>query len=70
MVDPRLIEILACPACDDRPPVRLVDDGLECESCGRIYPIRDDIPEMLVESARLPEGLGRSETKSEAAAQP
>jgi uncharacterized protein len=55
MVDPRLIEILACPACDDRPPVRLEGEGLMCDRCGRIYPIKDDIPEMLVESAILPE---------------
>jgi Uncharacterized conserved protein len=54
MLDPRLLEILCCPSCDDRPSVRLDDGGLKCDRCGRIYPIRDGIPEMLVESATLP----------------
>jgi uncharacterized protein len=53
MINPKLLEILACPACDDRPPVRLVDAGLKCDQCGRIYPIKDGYPEMLVESATL-----------------
>lgn len=52
MLDPKLLEILACPACDDRPPVRLEGDGLKCDKCGRVYPVRDGIPEMLVESVK------------------
>ena len=42
--DARLLEILRCPACHG--DVRPVDAwrGLECERCGRIYPVRDDIP--------------------------
>ena len=63
MVDPRLIEILACPACDDRPPVRLVEEGLACDSCGRVYPINDGIPEMLVESALFPDGAGKAKAE-------
>jgi uncharacterized protein YbaR (Trm112 family) len=53
-IDPRLMELLACPACDDRPPVRQDGDAIICDQCGRMYPIRDGIPEMLVESAILP----------------
>lgn len=49
----KLIDILACPACDDRPPVRQENDELICDKCGRAYPIRDDIPIMLVDEARL-----------------
>jgi uncharacterized protein YbaR (Trm112 family) len=55
MIDPKLVEILACPACDDRPPVHLEGEGLRCDRCKRLYPIRDGIPEMLVESASVPE---------------
>lgn len=55
MIDPKLLEILACPACDDRPPVRLEGDGLKCDQCGRVYPIRDGIPEMLVDPTPLGE---------------
>jgi len=55
-VDPRLLEILACPMC--RTEVTLTPDatGLVCRSCRRRYPIVDDIPIMLVEEASvLPE---------------
>lgn len=56
MIDPELLEILACPACDSRPPVKLDEAGscLVCTECGRRYPIRDGIPVMLVEEAELP----------------
>ena len=53
-IDSRLMDLLACPACDDRPPVRQEGDGIVCDKCGRVYPIRDGIPEMLVESASFP----------------
>jgi len=54
MLDQKLLEILACPACETRPPVRLVGDRLVCDQCGRRYPIRDGIPIMLVEEAETP----------------
>ena len=56
MISAELLNILACPACDDRPPVKLTADQsqLVCERCGRRYPIRDDIPVMLVDEAELP----------------
>jgi uncharacterized protein YbaR (Trm112 family) len=57
MISNELLEILACPACDERPPVQLSEkkDFLACPKCGRRYPIKDDIPVMLVEEAELPE---------------
>jgi len=56
MISAKLVEILACPACDERPPVRLSADQqtLDCSKCGRRYPVRDDIPVMLVEEALPP----------------
>ncbi|NUQ70932.1 MAG: Trm112 family protein [Chthonomonadales bacterium] len=51
MIDPKLLEILACPACDERPPVALQGEELVCAVCGRRYPIRDGIPVMLVDEA-------------------
>jgi uncharacterized protein len=50
-ISPELLKILVCPL--DRAPVRLVPggDGLRCDQCRRVYPIRDDIPVMLVEEA-------------------
>ena len=61
MIDPKLLELLACPACEDRPPVRLEDDTLVCDRCHRAYPIRDGIPDMLVESAIIREVAPSSE---------
>ena len=52
MIDPRLLEILACPAC--KTEVKLDGDRLVCVQCGRRYPIRDGIPVMLVEEAEQP----------------
>jgi uncharacterized protein YbaR (Trm112 family) len=52
-VDPKLLEILVCPLC--KTPVVLVEDGkgLKCNQCLRVYPIRDDIPDMLIEDATI-----------------
>lgn len=52
MIDRDLLEILACPLC--KTEVRLEGDRIVCTSCGRRYPIRDDIPVMLIEEAELP----------------
>jgi uncharacterized protein len=50
-IDPELLEILACPVC--KTPVVVVqgDTGLKCIQCHRVYPIKDDIPVMLVDEA-------------------
>jgi len=50
-VDPELLAILACPVC--KTEVVLVKDGtaLKCHQCHRVYPIKDDIPVMLVDEA-------------------
>jgi len=52
-VDPALLEILVCPEC--KTPVRLVRDGagLRCDTCSRVYPIKDDIPVMLIDEATV-----------------
>ena len=46
-----LLEILACPKC--KGDIRLTDkeDGLVCEKCRLFYPIRDNIPVMLIDEA-------------------
>ena len=51
---PQLLEILRCPACHGAIRPLADDRGLECEPCGRVYPIRDGIPVMLVEEASPP----------------
>ncbi len=52
MVDKELLEILACPLC--KTEVRLENDKIVCTNCGRRYPIKDDIPIMLIDEAELP----------------
>jgi hypothetical protein len=51
MVDPKLLEILVCPRC--RGPLRHTDlpPALVCDECKMRYPIRDDIPILLIDEA-------------------
>lgn len=53
MINKELLEILACPLC--KTAVRLEGEKIVCTKCGRHYPIKDDIPIMLVEEAEIPE---------------
>ncbi|MEU4927090.1 Trm112 family protein [Streptomyces yokosukanensis] len=50
-----LLEILACPAC--HASLKEQDTELICtgQDCGLAYPVRDDIPVLLVDEARRPE---------------
>jgi uncharacterized protein YbaR (Trm112 family) len=49
------LDILVCPVCKAR--VELLGDGsgLKCVSCHRVYPVRDEIPVMLPEEAKIAE---------------
>lgn len=55
MIDETLLELLACPNCSGRPPVKLKRDVLICTECKRGYKIIDGIPRMLPEDALTPE---------------
>ena len=46
-----LLDILACPKCKGE--LRLIDkpEGLACDTCDLLYPIKDDIPIMLEDEA-------------------
>jgi hypothetical protein len=52
-LDRELLEILACPKC--KTDVKMTEDekGLKCVSCHRVYPIKDDIPVMLIDEATI-----------------
>lgn len=52
-VSKELLEILACPEC--KTEVKPTEDGsgLRCAACRRVYPVRDDIPIMLVDEATV-----------------
>jgi hypothetical protein len=52
MVSEELLEILRCPACvreSDGLLDYVKESWLVCQDCDRKYPIRDDIPVMLIE---------------------
>lgn len=50
-IDKELLDILACPKC--KGDIRLTEakDGLICDACQLLYPIKDDIPIMLIDEA-------------------
>ena len=50
-----LLEILVCPLCKAPVEMKQDENGLKCAQCKRVYPIRDDIPVMLVDEARIEE---------------
>ncbi len=51
-LDAALLDILACPDC--RSPLRADEAASEllCTGCDLAYPVRDDIPVLLVDEAR------------------
>ena len=51
-MDAKLLEILVCPVCKGPLEHRKADKELICKPCRLAFPIRDDIPVMLVEEAR------------------
>ena len=55
-LDPQVLEILACPDTHHA-PLRYDEPAqtLTCTECGRIFEIRDDIPVLLLDEARLPD---------------
>ena len=55
-LDAQLLEILACPSPDHAPlrpgtPADPEAEALTCTSCGRVFPVRDGIPVLLLDSA-------------------
>jgi uncharacterized protein YbaR (Trm112 family) len=47
-----LIEALACPKCKGNIRLTVKKDGLICDRCRLIYPIREGIPVMLMDEAK------------------
>ena len=50
-IDKELLEILACPKCKGDIHLNEKGDGLVCDACRLMYPIRNDIPIMLIDEA-------------------
>jgi len=70
-LDPVLLEVLACPDTHHA-PLRVWSagdpdaDALTCTECGRVFPIRDGIPVLLLDEASG--GPGGDPTAGEAGA--
>jgi uncharacterized protein len=52
-ISKELLEILVCPVCKADLELKPDESGLKCKTCKRVYPIRDNIPVMLVDQARI-----------------
>jgi uncharacterized protein len=50
-IDKELLAILACPKCKGDIRLSQKEDGLICDACRVMYPIKDDIPVMLIDEA-------------------
>ena len=50
-VNDELLAILCCPKCKGDIRLNGKQDGLICDACRLLYPIRDDIPVMLIDEA-------------------
>ncbi len=57
-LDEKLLDLIVCPACHAALAVDNAAEELVCTGCGLAYPVRDDIPVLLVDEARKsgPEG--------------
>ena len=50
VLDPMLLEVLACPAPDHAPLTFDTEaQTLTCTSCGRVFPVRDGLPVLLLD---------------------
>lgn len=54
-ISSELLEILVCPKCKSKVELKKDNKGLKCTNpeCALVYPIREDIPVMLVEEAKM-----------------
>ena len=51
-VSPDLLALLVCPRCRGELEYRPAEQTLVCQACRLAYPVRDDIPVMLVDEAQ------------------
>jgi uncharacterized protein len=54
-ISKELLEILVCPLCKETVELQPGGKGLKCVKCRRVYPIRDEIPVMLIDEAKIEE---------------
>jgi uncharacterized protein YbaR (Trm112 family) len=56
MILKKILDTIVCPIRECRKTLALSADesSLQCTGCGRIYPVRDGIPILLADQAKLP----------------
>lgn len=59
-----LLEILACPACKAKVELKPDGSGLKCVACKRVYPIREDIPVMLIDEAVVEQSVDEKSART------
>ncbi|MGH9799085.1 MAG: Trm112 family protein [Blastocatellia bacterium] len=52
-INPDFLSILRCPFCKAKVELKADGRGLKCETCHRVYPVRDGIPIMIVDEATI-----------------
>jgi uncharacterized protein YbaR (Trm112 family) len=52
-ISKELLDILVCPFCKADLELKPDQSGLKCVQCKRVYPVRDDIPVMLIDEAKI-----------------
>lgn len=53
MISRELLEILVCPLCKKPLTLRQNPEALACGECHRVYPVRDEIPILLIDEAAI-----------------
>lgn len=55
MIEQHLLDVLRCPLGNAK--LKEEDNYLVCTSCGLKFPVKDGIPDLLLDEAILPEGV-------------
>ena len=63
-VDAELLEILVCPNDRGEVDYNESEQVIVCRTCGYRYPVRDDIPVMLIDEAERPDTPPKSASRS------
>jgi len=53
MLSKDLLEMLVCPACKTELEYREIPESLKCKQCRRVYAVRDGLPIMLIDEAKV-----------------
>ena len=51
-VDPKLVELLACPKCHGSLVTVAQPEGFACKACALFYAVEDGLPNMLIDDAK------------------